>query len=573
MGQGQEDGNTKNRAMNVYPGKTFKKKDTSDYVPAVVAGLFRLLKIPATITRIKEILKSHPDFPSLLSINESLPEWGVRTEAIKSSAADLSEADYPGIAHLKSNELVVLEEITDGRVRFWDPSRGRRVCTVDAFSEIWSGIILKVFPEPDAGEIDYRVHRRGEIFSALRAILVVPGLTLSAILAFVYGLSQVENPGTLPVLWIIKLVGFFLCVILTLSSIADDRILQNLCPSGKRSNCLRVLTSPAGKIFNIPMAEIGLLYFSGGLLTSVIMLYTNHVELSLFLLAVLNVLTLPYTFFSLIYQAFVVHSWCWMCIVIQVLFWIEFYIQFNSWGVGISGLEWPQSLSFILGFSIPIFSWIGLRSLFVRVRRSDYLHEELLRYRHNPGFIQIQLDNVEKIDMGNFPDEIEIGPSDAEISLYLVVNPICAACGKAFRQLVQLIRLGHGHIKGSIRFLLWIEDKDKSAKEKRITFEVALLIISLSRSGNREILQDALRDWFSPGRLSLKKKFKKLQEKYPSLDNRAKEIAEISLRSHNEWAKSAAIMNTPAIFFNGKTLPPESQLEDLKYFLLSLIDC
>ncbi|MDQ1351677.1 MAG: hypothetical protein QG657_1982, partial [Acidobacteriota bacterium] len=285
--------------MNVYPGKTFKKKDTSDYLPAVVAGLFRLLKIPATITRIKETLKSHPDFPGLISIVESLPEWGVHTEAIKCTTVDLSEADCPGIAHFKNNELVILEEIKDGKVRFWDPTRGRQILTMEAFSQVWSGILLRVRPGSNTGELDYRIHRRREIFSKLRAIIVVPGLTLSAILAFVFGLSQVENPGTLPVLLIIKLVGFFLCVILTLSSIADDRILQNLCPSGKRSNCLRVLTSPAGKIFNIPMAEIGLLYFSGGLLTSVIMLYTNHVELSLFLLAVLNVLTLPYTFFSL----------------------------------------------------------------------------------------------------------------------------------------------------------------------------------------------------------------------------------------------------------------------------------
>jgi len=63
----------KNHEMNFSRDKWYKQKSPSDHLPAVVFNLFHLLNIPATISKIRETLKRHPDFPSLLSMGVSLP--------------------------------------------------------------------------------------------------------------------------------------------------------------------------------------------------------------------------------------------------------------------------------------------------------------------------------------------------------------------------------------------------------------------------------------------------------------------------------------------------------------------
>lgn len=59
---------------------------------------------------------THPDYPSLLSLSESLLEWGIETKAVRGTINDLSEADYPGIACLKNNQYGVLESVNDKNV-------------------------------------------------------------------------------------------------------------------------------------------------------------------------------------------------------------------------------------------------------------------------------------------------------------------------------------------------------------------------------------------------------------------------------------------------------------------------
>lgn len=71
----------------------------ADNIIATVVDLLKFLNIPTTTAEINQALKSHPEFPSLLSISEVLIEWGVQTEAVKGTITDLSKADCPGIVH------------------------------------------------------------------------------------------------------------------------------------------------------------------------------------------------------------------------------------------------------------------------------------------------------------------------------------------------------------------------------------------------------------------------------------------------------------------------------------------
>jgi uncharacterized membrane protein len=351
----------------------YKQKSNADHLIAVIYNLCQLLRIPVTLTGIRSAVKSHPNYPSLLSIAQSLERFGINNEALKGTVNDLSEDDYPSIAHLKSDQFIIIEEIDQEGVQFIDPAKGRIYCILEDFEKIWSGVLLRVTIGQKAGEKDFPLKRKKEIYSNIRKILVLPALILLITAIFSYGLRGVANSGKLLALWGVKLSGLFIC--LTLFN--ESPIMQYACAFGKKVNCRRVLNSPAGKLFGISMSELGIFYFSSGLLTLLLMHYMEQVELTIFLLAILNLLTLPYTIFSVLYQALVIKSWCLLCLSIQTLFWIEFFLLLNSISIGVSNISLPLTLPLIMGFAISVLVWIEIRNILIKAKRAVYLEQKL----------------------------------------------------------------------------------------------------------------------------------------------------------------------------------------------------
>ena len=216
----------------------------------------------------------------------------------------------------------------------------------------------------------------------------------------------------------------------------------------------------------------------------------------------------------------------------------------------------------------------------------------------------MQLSKSPKIDMGLFPFEIEIGPTDAGIILTQVVNPYCVHCGDTFNEMVRLIESGNGNVKGIIRFLVTIRDEKTNETEKILDYELSLGIVAMAEAGKRNQIHETLTSWFSRNKkyssAQITKNLRKLAEKTGNWGVDSKEIKNKSgarksgkmshlekwqsillanndasrqsareiLVLHKKWAEENGIHNTPALFVNGSRLPAGIKLEDLKYFLM-----
>jgi len=286
---------------------------TADDLVLAISNLLGVLGISHTADFIRNTLMTHPDYPSLLSISESLLEWGIESTAVKGTINDLSEADYPGLALLKNDRYIVLESVREKDVTVLFPVIGRVTLTMDDFNKSWTGIILRVSPSENAHEKDLNVHKRNRLLKRVHLFLSFPGLFLFGLSAFIYIVLKSSYLTMLIPLGISKLTGLSVCVALFSGYSNRNRLFESICPNGRISNCRRVIESPAGKIFGIPMADLGILYFSGGFLALFLSLLSGQIKPSLFTLAILSVMVLPYTIFSIIYQALVIRSWCRLC--------------------------------------------------------------------------------------------------------------------------------------------------------------------------------------------------------------------------------------------------------------------
>src|SRR5471030_1680876 len=103
---------------------------------------------------------------------------------------------------------------------------------------------------------------------------------------------------------------------------ANNPFIQKLCGEDNK-NCNAILSSKAAKINEfLSWSEVGFFYFAG---TWLALLFNSAHIAMLQALAVLNIVALPYTFYSIHYQWRVAKQWCVFCCAVQALLWLEFF--------------------------------------------------------------------------------------------------------------------------------------------------------------------------------------------------------------------------------------------------------
>lgn len=550
-----------------------KMKRSHSHIIEAISSLLKILQIKAIPGQVRKILLAHPDYPSLLSISESLLEWGIKTEALKGTIHDLSAADFPGIVYLKSNEYVVAQSIQDENITLVYPGNNRQILSLENFSNLWSGILLKVLKETIPQEFHYPTPGKKSLMKGWHKAISWPGLLLFILASFFYLMFSHPPINLLLPIGVIKILGIGICAVLFLSHSRPSDLLNSICPSGKISNCKRVINSPAGKIFGIPMAELGILYFSGGFLVLFFSLLADSVQSSIFILGILSFISLPYTFFSVAYQALVVHSWCWLCLTVQVLFWFEAVILYHKVIHPIKGLPSPIDVDWfplLSGFGLVLLIWLSFRHVLKEYPVLKEKEAEFNRLRCNPQYIKYQLKQVPQIPITPFPAEIMIGLPSAPITLALVANPLCGHCSKAFNQLKQMIHMNPGRVRGVVRFIVDPNENEMSESERKNDYQIALAIAILAVSQKQNEMEEALYSWFSH-KESLSPRFiRHWLKKYATSDKRFLKQAREFLLMHEQWANDNHINRIPTLFMNGHMLPLGFCFSNLKYFLLRL---
>jgi hypothetical protein len=69
----------------------------NSYEPNVKATIafLKLLNVKVNNATVDDALQSHPDWPSLLCISDSLHKWGIPNTAVKIEATQIDELTFP----------------------------------------------------------------------------------------------------------------------------------------------------------------------------------------------------------------------------------------------------------------------------------------------------------------------------------------------------------------------------------------------------------------------------------------------------------------------------------------------
>ena len=128
--------------------------------------------------------------------------------------------------------------------------------------------------------------------------------------------QNVSNSVGTNLLFLLNIVGIYIGHLLAKKQLNfNSRYADKLCSLFSKSDCNNVLDSKAARLWGlISWSEIGLGYFISNML--ILLFIPQYVVY----VALLNLCTIPYVFWSIWFQKVKVKQWCPLCLLVQALF-------------------------------------------------------------------------------------------------------------------------------------------------------------------------------------------------------------------------------------------------------------
>jgi protein-disulfide isomerase len=167
-----------------------------------------------------------------------------------------------------------------------------------------------------------------------------------------------------------------------------------------------------------------------------------------------------------------------------------------------------------------------------------------------------------EIETGYFSHELQAGASEANITLTVVSNPVCGPCAFTHAAIEDLLERFEGKINVVFRFSINPSDT------KSESFEMLNHLVALQLSKSKEESIKALSSWYLKNG---KNNIKKWKGENPISTNHSQDAITTQINEHAKWCAAAGIKVTPTILINGKKLPEEYSVVDLKYQIRKLL--
>ncbi len=518
-------------------------------IEAVVVYLLKGLGVHIKPSDVSEELEKHPDYPSMLAISDVLKWFKVDNIAYSIDAEDLIKMPTPFIACTsRNNDFVTVNQVLDDRVRLSDDKQSNYSLTLSEFKKIFNGVVLQAEASATSESVGQRflfeLLSYKWLFSILALVIALVGILL-IYTDYVYHLTW-----QIALLTVFKTAGLITSVLLLMQSIdKNNPLIQTLCGGGGKTNCNAILTSKAAIVFKgLTWSEVGFFYFAG---TWLALLFNSGSTPLVHLLAILNIVSLPYTIYSINYQARIAKQWCVLCTAVQVLLWLEFMPFLTTLYIPLD-ISILVLVNLLIFMAIPIAIWFLVKPGLFEKQQLKILKYQLRKFKYNRELFEASLKEQPKYETPSKDWSIVLGNVEANGIITMVSNPYCQPCSVIHNALNEYLeRLGDMQLR--IVFTAINNENDRKTP-------IVRHLMALNAQGNQEIIKDALNDWYGQEH----KSYEQWAKAYPVKLNESKfHILDEQLA----WCNIAEIKATPTLLINGYRLPEGYRIQDIKYML------
>ena len=484
-----------------------------------------------------------------------LSDYGIRNAGTRISDKDndIFNIECPFVAHA-GGDFVVVYKVDSEKVLSIRNNKNITI-PIEKFIQSWSGVILLAETTSNSIEPEYKEHRKKELFNiAQKSILFLAGILIFGIAytsqLFSYSITQLFSYS---ILLFLNLVGIYISYLLVLKQMhIQSNYADKICSLFSKSDCNNVLESDAAKLFGVfGWSEIGLGYFAANVL---LLLFFPK---TIYLLAFINILTLPYSFWSIWYQKVKARQWCPLCLIVQILLWSIFiincvfgHIQIQLFSYSIIQLLFVGSVfaGLVFTFNLVIPNLSSKKGM-------EQIKQEINSIKANEDVFKSLLKKQPFYEVSKNDSQILFGNPDANLVISILTNPFCNPCAKMHKRVETLLRETNRNVCVQYIFSSFSPDLEFAVK-----YLIAAWLKNCHGGLDPPSPEQIFTDWFEKGKPLKEAFFENMQ-----LDMENPEI-EIEFKKHEAWKEKTLLRATPTILVNGYKLPDNYKIEDLKYF-------
>jgi len=295
-----------------------------------------------------KLFNEHPHKYNLYGISSMLSEYNISTTGIKVSdkRSNLDKLEVPFIAHI-GHDFIVVFKITKNNVYYQWEDKIIKI-NKDNFINTWSGITLLIEKNKDSIEPNYTEHKKYFLLKNIQFITCIIAVFILSLL-LIFTNRTYNNLGIILII-LLNIIGTCIGYILVQKQInTNSNYADKICSLFKKSDCNNILESKAAKFLGIiGWSEIGFGYFVANVIALII-----HPEL-IYIFAIINIMTLPYTIWSVLYQKFKAKQWCPLCLLVQIIFWLIFIIDVLYAFININFIKLDQFIAYLCLYAVSI---------------------------------------------------------------------------------------------------------------------------------------------------------------------------------------------------------------------------
>lgn len=485
-------------------------------------------------------LNSHPNYPSLLSIVDTLDYYNINHSVYQVNFEEIEDTPKEYLAFLKGQYGV--QDLHYIKKKNENYLIDNRKTSLSVLQNRWTEFVLLI----EGSKVE---NVKEPFLSFMKTAIII---LILLILTNIYSL----NKSLYSVLFFaLPVLGF----VLSLSPLKEilkinHGFLKKICKTSSRTDCKAITESKKFRLTRyINFSDLSIIFFASQLLAYLIMNISN-LQVEYFTIQKIALLSsLPFVLISMFVQKFVERKWCVVCLSIIILLLAEYlYISFLFWDVYF--FNHTSILLYIVILAITIISWYYLKQLFSSRNESVKNEIRLTRFLRDYSKFKKEL-----IKNGRFqlPENI-IELNKNKISITLVTDPFCDQCKEAHKVLKEIIAKNSEIL--DINFLFKVDINSEKDEHKLLYRNLAK--IQLSKAPLQ--LSTSLSYWFKHENTL------KWLEKYSGNINEI-QIDELLLQQ-NEWCLKNNFDYTPFLFVNEYLYPLEYDIKDLEYFIQDLVN-
>jgi len=488
-------------------------------------------------------LNSHPDYPSLLAISDTLKFFNVNNIALKISDKEIDKLPTKFVAKLKTDkdEFFSYVEKKENMFNYIESNNKSTLASLDDFKTKWGEIVLLIENEQNQKP----TNKKTNFNKALLQLITFAFLVFTIL----------QTSFTQYIFLALSAVGFFLSII-SQKELLNTKfdLFDKFCNISANTSCNTVLDSKKWKILKIVgFGDLGIIFFGAQLsslfLFSLLAASNTYFQIQLLLL----ILSLPFLGLSVYYQSIVEKKWCPVCISIIAVTVVQLFYVFFSYNFDISMLTVSHIILYGFIFSLICLIWVYLKDILQSKNKFKQSEISLNRFKRSYSTFKLLLTSEKKYSLPE--SKLVFGNKDANLKISIITSPFCGHCEEPY-ELLKAIERKYGEQLQISVFYNVINSDDWLVRFVSVLIEKNLK--------NKNDYYNAMDYWYE-----VKDGDKWL--KHYKIKNEDNDYSE-ELFSHTKFFIKNNLNFTPCLFINGYEYPKGYKITELPFFIEELIE-